>query len=90
MDEVCPPLLQETVALQIIRVQPVQLRCPQHADVEVGIAWSEEKEVRERGLSHDEIGLQTLSPSQLTASLAFCTVPSTISAFRLSASRLMN
>ena len=29
-------------------------------------------------------------PSQCTASLAFCTVPSTISALRLSASLLMN
>ena len=38
VDEVGPPLLQETVALQVIRVQPVQLRRPQHADVEVGIA----------------------------------------------------
>ena len=38
VDEVCPLLVQQPVALQVLRVHSVQLRGSQHPDVEVGVA----------------------------------------------------
>ena len=47
--EISPPLVQQSVLLKTVRVNTVELRSSQHANVQVGVTWEGGREGGKEG-----------------------------------------